>query len=156
MPGFITSANSEMFKDCCNFYRTNENKYSLTCSECRSAGRLSCQKGTCEEGVNQLLADFKSHLGKTCDMQILVAQRSRMSPHPHVSHFEQLRRIEFNSVVTKRFGKTVLRCCFQKIHVVCTLNAPWSCSAFSFCAPDEKTLQPEGQSKHKVFQYLSN
>ena len=79
-----------------------------------------------------------------------------MRQHEHIPHFEQIKRMEFNATATKKQTKFVLKLRFPRIYMVISLETPWTCKSFVLGAPDESALEPEGKSKYKLYQYLTN
>jgi hypothetical protein len=72
------------------------------------------------------------------------------------AHYDKLSQIEFGASATKTKGRLIVRCRFRRLMLVMRMATPWKCAVFCVGALDEQELNPEGQSKHKVFQYLTN
>ena len=80
-----------------------------------------------------------------------------MMQNSHIKHLNKLKQIQFNFQTHKDRGAIVLTVKFAKLLLVARLKDQWSVAQFQLGSSDEEEkLKPEGQSRHLVYQYLSN
>jgi len=71
-------------------------------------------------------------------------------------HFNFLKEFSFKAKARKHKGKFLVEVYFKKVKAVLKLKSMWKYDTFVLGSPTENDLQPEGQSKHLVYQYLTN
>lgn len=118
---------------------------------------ITCKSEVCYQNIKLWFENFKDTIIHNNERQLKELRGiDERKAAKYQKHGEFLRRITYETTVKKVKGKFVVSINFEKISLVLQLRSRWSCEAFTLGSTKESNLNPQGQSKHLVFQYLTN